>query len=964
MRRFSFFKTALVMAGLLGGPAAAQQLPAFQWASGVYTPPPPGSFAVVPPLATAIAPNGDVYTSYGFRDSISISGQTYFSTYPGANGCAVVHHDLAGTPVGGSLITGRRWAAEALRVDATGNLYAAGWFLDRALYFGADSLVNPGGTTPLFLAKWNPSGTLQWTRAVNNTVAFLAGGQLQLAVDDAGYVTLAGEYSGSLSVGSISLTAGPMGSAYCLRFDSGGVPVWGWQAEGATATLHPKSLAADPVTGTLTLLLAVEDSATAFTWRGQPVGTARDNFYWLQLDGSTGALRHHFATRQFCVGQQVWTQTLRAGPFVASAGNDCTYLAFTRSSPCPNNPDSLRIGGVAVPVGGRYLTTVLARLGPTGVPQWIRVIAYDVAILHLQAISAAPAAGLLRGAAGGDNTLYVAGAYARVSASGTPTNFLGFPLPPTTTTDDEDGFVAAIDGLTGQGLWVKQVTNPANLADSHQAGKCLSVAASGQVALAGLATCPVSGPVLFDSISLARGPVAFTAKLLPAFNQVAGTVFVDNNLNGAFDPADAPWGGLVVECQPEGTFFTTAAGGGYYAVTDLGQHTVRLAAPPLYYTLPNPPAPAFFPSYGTIAAGRDFALQPLPNQQDLRVSVTPVTRARPGFALRYRVTYRNVGTTPLSGTLALQLDSRLTYLGNTGGATHAGNALAAAYAALAPQQSRSFDIQFQVPTSVAAGTVLVTAATIEPVAADLIPADNVETNQLTVTASYGPNDIQVNHITLNMAQVAAGEWLEYTIRFENLGTDTAFSVLLRDSLPADQLDLSTLQPIAWSHDCTLRLGPGGWLAVQFPNILLPYRNINALGSMGFVRFRVRPRGTLAPGDVVPNQAAIHFDYNAPVITNTALTTVQNGLGLSAAGAGPGISVWPNPTSGALHVETTAAGPLYLTLLDAVGRPVRTLAVADARRATVLDVRGLPAGLYLLRGQPAAGSSFVRRVVVR
>jgi hypothetical protein len=51
----------------------------------------------------------------------------------------------------------------------------------------------------------------------------------------------------------------------------------------------------------------------------------------------------------------------------------------------------------------------------------------------------------------------------------------------------------------------------------------------------------------------------------------------------------------------------------------------------------------------------------------------------------------------------------------------------------------------------------------------------------------------------------------------------------------------------------------------------------------------------------------------------------------------------------------------LTLLDAMGRTVRTQAAATNAR-TELDLAGLPAGLYAVRVQPG-GSTATRRLVV-
>ena len=57
--------------------------------------------------------------------------------------------------------------------------------------------------------------------------------------------------------------------------------------------------------------------------------------------------------------------------------------------------------------------------------------------------------------------------------------------------------------------------------------------------------------------------------------------------------------------------------------------------------------------------------------------------------------------------------------------------------------------------------------------------------------------------------------------------------------------------------------------------MLPDSNANERKSHGFIRFRIKPKNTLVAGDSIKNKAAIYFDYNSPVITNSAITQIKN-----------------------------------------------------------------------------------------
>ncbi|MBL0071787.1 MAG: hypothetical protein IPP34_08225 [Bacteroidetes bacterium] len=59
---------------------------------------------------------------------------------------------------------------------------------------------------------------------------------------------------------------------------------------------------------------------------------------------------------------------------------------------------------------------------------------------------------------------------------------------------------------------------------------------------------------------------------------------------------------------------------------------------------------------------------------------------------------------------------------------------------------------------------------------------------------------------------------------------------------------------------------------------MPHKSINESGSQGFVTFRIVPFQGLPDGTVINNEAGIYFDYNPPVITNTAFVTLDNNSG--------------------------------------------------------------------------------------
>lgn len=145
----------------------------------------------------------------------------------------------------------------------------------------------------------------------------------------------------------------------------------------------------------------------------------------------------------------------------------------------------------------------------------------------------------------------------------------------------------------------------------------------------------------------------------------------------------------------------------------------------------------------------------------------------------------------------------------------------------------------------------------------------------TITCAYDPNDKSVlpEGTGIHHAVPIEQDWLDYQIRFQNTGTDTAFNVLLVDRLSAD-LDWQSMEVLGTSHPLTnIFIQEDGELNFRYDHINLPDSGANMAGSNGYVRFRMRPLPDRPNLTEIHNTAEIYFDFNAPVITNTTLTTL-------------------------------------------------------------------------------------------
>ena len=156
---------------------------------------------------------------------------------------------------------------------------------------------------------------------------------------------------------------------------------------------------------------------------------------------------------------------------------------------------------------------------------------------------------------------------------------------------------------------------------------------------------------------------------------------------------------------------------------------------------------------------------------------------------------------------------------------------------------------------------------------DINPNPAIVQECLINVGSYDPNDKTAfpagmgdEHIIENDIEI------KYQVRFQNTGTDTAFKVVVIDTL-SKHLDPLSFRAGANSHDYRLEWSEGNAFKFIFDPIILPDSIVNESASHGFVNFFIRPKPDLPNGTVIENSAAIYFDSNEPVITNRWFHTI-------------------------------------------------------------------------------------------
>jgi uncharacterized repeat protein (TIGR01451 family) len=233
-----------------------------------------------------------------------------------------------------------------------------------------------------------------------------------------------------------------------------------------------------------------------------------------------------------------------------------------------------------------------------------------------------------------------------------------------------------------------------------------------------------------------------------------------------------------------------------------------------------------------------------------------------------------------------------------------------------------------------------------------------------ITNSHDPNEKQATPSGIGAAHnIAPGEEIEYMISFQNTGNDTAYTVTVVDTLDAG-LDVASFTQGASSNPFTLSISGKGQavLTFRFDNINLPDSTTNTLASSGLVSYRMTVPSNAAIGTVIKNKAYIYFDYNAPVVTNETMHTVDTitykGLskgsavqvgavttGLTGKKIVQAAKIYPNPTAGLITVEMPETGSnSELRIMSLVGVQQRSFPLSSAIQQVSLE--GMNQGMYL------------------
>lgn len=229
----------------------------------------------------------------------------------------------------------------------------------------------------------------------------------------------------------------------------------------------------------------------------------------------------------------------------------------------------------------------------------------------------------------------------------------------------------------------------------------------------------------------------------------------------------------------------------------------------------------------------------------------------------------------------------------------------------------------------------------------------IDIHCIPLNGPYDPNEKVVSPAGRGMEHIIGPlQQLSYTLHFQNTGTASAYQVVVVDSLPPE-LNPGTIQSGASSHPYTFELlgaGIGRW---TFANIQLPDSNTNEPGSHGFVQFTIDLDPNLPIQTRINNAVEIYFDFNLPIVTDTAFVTLGDNddyivVALDPMAENAPMKVFPNPFSNSTTILLSQSYPqVKMEVFDLQGRLLKHQEVFQTDRF-LLSADDWVAGTYIFR----------------
>jgi len=166
-----------------------------------------------------------------------------------------------------------------------------------------------------------------------------------------------------------------------------------------------------------------------------------------------------------------------------------------------------------------------------------------------------------------------------------------------------------------------------------------------------------------------------------------------------------------------------------------------------------------------------------------------------------------------------------------------------------------------------------------------------------------------------------------------------------------------------SHNYNIDIMNGNVIRWKFNNIMLPDSNSNEPASHGYIQYKIKRAPVYEPGTEIKNTAYIYFDFNAPVVTNTAINTIEYVTSISSqSNTNDSWNVYPNPSNGVLYIVNSSLlkETSQIQIINSIGQTVLEETINNNYKN--FDLTKLNNGVYFVK-IVSDKQSVIKRVVL-
>ena len=436
---------------------------------------------------------------------------------------------------------------------------------------------------------------------------------------------------------------------------------------------------------------------------------------------------------------------------------------------------------------------------------------------------------------------------------------------------------------------------------------------------------------------------------------VSGYSFADIDSNCIYNSNDIAIPNTILWFEPINYYTFTNQYGFYSIALPYGEYTISeggypfiepscITIQPLVLTTSDSEGQVFF----------DIANDPFLFASDLAVSSSS-TIARPGFETQQNISIHNFSFSDIyNSEISLHFNSILIYQNtfDLQPESVSSDSINWVIPHLGPFETIDIHVRFSVidDVNLLDDTLFYSInSNLSGGLDDYILENNYSQNYRIIQGSFDPNFVEINNVP-NQAEIYLEDSsLTYTIHFQNTGTDTAFNVVVVDTIP-EELDLLSFVTGSSSHPYTYEIEAGRKLKFTFNNIFLPDSNINEAMSHAFVSFSIRQNETNQVGDFITNKADIYFDFNDAITTELLETEiVDNNVSIEIKNKVSNIHIFPNPAKSTISISFTEQQSGTVQIFNLSGQVVLQQSFKNSIKDNI-NIETLNNGAYLVKIQ--------------